>query len=92
MDASALRSRVTESLLKGIGDVQYPSVTMMDRVEGLMGTRDDLASYVELLIKKVEASEYPSVSMLDRIGGLLGRLDAVEQQQAQQDRADEDSG
>jgi hypothetical protein len=33
MDAAGLRKRLIQSLLEDINDVQFPSVTMMDRVE-----------------------------------------------------------
>jgi hypothetical protein len=38
MDAAGLRKRLTESLLEDINDVQFPSVTMMDRVESSLAT------------------------------------------------------
>jgi hypothetical protein len=81
MDAAALRKRLTQSLLDDINDVQFPSVTMMDRVESALGTQDDLADYVEVLVKKVEATRYPSISMLNRLDGLLDRLEQVERRE-----------
>ena len=81
MDAAALRKRLTQSLLDEINDVQFPSVTMMDRVESALGTQDDLADYVEVLVKKVEATRYPSISMLNRLDGLLDRLEQVERRE-----------
>ena len=86
MDAAALRKRVTSSLVSEIENVEYPSVTMMDRVETTLGTREDLASYVEALVKKVEGTRFPSVSMLNRLDSLLGRLEQLERQQAESQR------
>jgi hypothetical protein len=83
MNATALRKRVTRSLLNDIEDVQYPSVTMMNRVEAVL-EQDDLANYAEVLVKKIEASQYPSISLLNRLDGLLGQLERAERSQREQ--------
>ena len=78
MEAAALRKRLTQSLLDDINEVQFPSVTMMNRVETALGTRDDLTDYIEVLVKKVESTRYPSISLLNRLDGLLDKLEQVE--------------
>jgi hypothetical protein len=85
MDSAAeLRKRLTASALANINEVQFPSVTMMNRVESALGTADDLAEYAEMLVKKVEADRYPSISMLNRLDGLLDNLELLERRQQQQ--------
>jgi hypothetical protein len=81
MDAAGLRKRLTQSLLEDINEVQFPSVTMMNRVESGLATREELADYIEVLVEKVEGSRYPSISMLNRLDGLLDQLDQVEERQ-----------
>ena len=81
MDAAGLRKRLTQSLLEDINDVQFPSVTMMNRVESGLATQEDLADYIEVLVEKVEGTQYPSISMLNRLDGLLDQLERVEEQQ-----------
>jgi hypothetical protein len=81
MNAAALRKRLTQSLIDEINDVQFPSVTMMNRVEAALGTRDELADYAEALVRKVEATRYPSISLLNRVDGLLDRLEQFERVQ-----------
>jgi hypothetical protein len=81
MDAAALRKRLNQSLFDEIDEVQFPSVTMMNRAEAALGTRDDLADYIEVLVKKVEATRFPSISMLNRLDGLLDQLEQVEQRE-----------
>jgi hypothetical protein len=78
MDAAALRERVTRKLIEEIQEVQYPSVTMMDRVEAVLPT-EALGDYTEALLEKIEASRFPSISMLNRLDGLIGQLEQVEQ-------------
>ena len=86
MNATALRKRVTEGLIREIDEVQFPSVTMLNRVEPELATRDDLATYAETLVKKVEAARYPSISLLNRLDSLFGRLDQLEQLERRQQR------
>ena len=81
MEAAALRKRLTQSLLDDINEVQFPSVTMMNRVEAALGERDDIAEYIEVLVEKVEATRYPSISMLNRLDGLLDQLEHAERRE-----------
>ena len=91
--AATLRKRVIDSLLADIEDVQFPSVTMMNRVEATLSTPDEVAEYAEVLVKKVEDTHYPSISMLNRLDGLLDNLELLERrQQLQQASNDGVSG
>ena len=92
MDSTALRERLTKSLLKEIDEVQFPSVTMMDRAEAALAGQDDLANYAEVLVNKVEATKYPSISMLNRIDGLLEQLEQAERRQELERRSRDDDG
>lgn len=75
MDALALRQRIMKSLLREVTEPSYPSVTMLNRVEGALASKEDLADYVEVLVEKVESTRYPSTEMLNRVDRLIGRLD-----------------
>jgi len=79
MDAATLRERVTRKLIEDIEEVQYPSVTMMDRVEAVLAP-DDLDEYAEALLEKIEATRFPSISTLNRLDRLIGELEQVEQE------------
>ena len=81
--AKDLRKRITEGLLEEIRKVQYPSTTMLDRVEPALDPQG-LSDYVAVLVEKIEATSYPSISLLNRVEGLLGQLEQFEQQQQQQ--------
>jgi hypothetical protein len=78
MDAATLRKRLTQSLIDEINEVQFPSVTMMNRVESALATPEDLAEYAEALVEKAEATRYPSISLLNRLDGLLDQLEQLE--------------
>ena len=84
MTATALRERITRRLLDEINEVQFPSVTMLDRVEQELTSADDLSTYVEVLMKKIEATRYPSLPLLNRLDGLLAQLERLERQEASQ--------
>ena len=75
MEGAALRQVLVDSLLKQIEDETFPSVTMMNRVEAALRTREQVEDYVKTLLSKVTSTQYPSISMLDRIEGLLATLD-----------------
>lgn len=93
MNSTALRERLTKSLLDEIDEVQFPSVTMMDRAEAALASQDDLANYAEVLVKKVEATKYPSISMLNRLDGLLDQLEQAERrEQLERQSQDGDEG
>ena len=75
MDGSELRQRLLDSLLEQIEEEQYPSVTMMDRVEGALRTPEQILAYANVLLDKIESSRYPSVTMLNRFDAILARVD-----------------
>jgi hypothetical protein len=81
MNASHLRERLTKHLLDEIGQVQFPSATMLNRVEAELWSAEALADYAEILVEKVEATRFPSISMLDRIGAVIARLEEAEQRE-----------
>jgi len=78
MEASALRNRITKRLLTEIEDVQYPSVTMLNRAEARLASPEALANYTEILVEKVEATRFSSAELLTRLDGLLARLERAE--------------
>jgi hypothetical protein len=45
MNSTALRERITKSLLNEIDEVQFPSVTMMDRAESALNRPSSASSW-----------------------------------------------
>jgi hypothetical protein len=78
MPASAIRQRLTDNLLREFKEERFPNVTMMDRIEASLGTREELEEYVEALVERAEASPYPNLPLLRRIDALLERLEELE--------------
>jgi hypothetical protein len=75
MEAAALRQVLVDKMLAQLQDETYPSVTMMDRLEGALRTREQVEDYTETLIAKVTSTQYPSISMLNRIDAMLATLE-----------------
>jgi hypothetical protein len=75
VDGHELRRKVADMLLDKMRDENFPSVTMMNRVEAVIGQDpDELSEYAEMLLEKVEATRYPSVEMLERLDRIAAQL------------------
>jgi hypothetical protein len=62
-----LRGRLLEMLLDKVHADTYPSSTMLDIVEKLLGSPDDVGDYVEVLLAKIKDENYPSNSLIRRL-------------------------
>jgi hypothetical protein len=78
--AVAERQQLTALLLDEIEDTDFPSTSLMDRVERLISTRDELEDYIGLLIQKVDGKIAPYRPLLDRIERLLSVLQQADQE------------
>ena len=64
-----VRREVLLVLLEKIEEDQYPSATMMDMAEQMLGP-DELSAYTEILLDKVRDVRFPSMDMLRRVMAL----------------------
>jgi hypothetical protein len=75
MNGRSLQSRIADDLLERIKAENYPSVTMMNRVETVVGQDpEQLSAYAEVLLEKVESSRFPSIEMLNRLDRIAAQL------------------
>jgi len=81
MDATAERQKWTEGLLREFEESDFPTVALMDRIEGNISTRDELEQYTTILIAKVRREEFPSGHMQDRVERLLELIQRLDQKQ-----------
>ena len=65
-----VRQEMLALLLQKIQEDEYPSTTMMDLAEKLLGP-EELAIYAAVLMEKIKADEYPSIPMMQRVLGLI---------------------
>jgi anti-sigma factor ChrR (cupin superfamily) len=75
MMSDDLRSRSIQILLNQAATPQYPSVSMLDRIEAAVNDREAANEYVGLLLDMLEKEAYPSPMMLDRVMGLIETLE-----------------
>ena len=64
-----IRRELLNVALTLVENDRYPSVTMMDLVEQLMGP-DERAIYVEVLLDKIRRDRRPSIPMMRRLMAL----------------------
>ena len=68
-----LRDRFDHILIENIHDCEYPSVTLMDRVEQTLSDREQAIQYALVLFDKI--TRYPSLLLLDRLAALISRIE-----------------
>lgn len=61
-----VRREVLQMLLEKIEEDRFPSSTMMDMAEKLLGP-DELSVYTAILLDKVRETRFPSMDMLRRV-------------------------
>jgi hypothetical protein len=59
------------SLLARVRGDRYPSSQLMNRLEDMMATSDQVSEYLAVLQEKVDSCRYPSSQILDRIERVL---------------------
>jgi hypothetical protein len=58
-----VRGEILDLLMMKVAGDRFPSSTMMDMIERLMGP-DDVPTYAGILMDKIKADRYPSVPMM----------------------------
>ena len=66
-----LQQRYCDVLMDRVRTDRYPSGQLLDRLEAVIYTPEQVSDYVEMLIEKVDESWYPSGQMLDRVQRML---------------------
>jgi hypothetical protein len=61
-----VRTEVLETLLTKVEADTYPSTTMLDIIESLIGP-DEIDDYAEILLGKIRAENYPSLDLIRRL-------------------------
>jgi hypothetical protein len=80
MTATAEQQRATEVLLQQIQETAFPSGPQLDRIEGLISTRDELKLYIAVLTEKVEGPRFPARQLLERLERLLSVLQRYDEE------------
>lgn len=64
-----VRQELARLLLEKVHDDPYPSVTMLDLLEEIIGP-DERQAYAEVLMDKIRGDNFPSLDMMSRVRDL----------------------
>ena len=64
-----VRQELVGMLLEKVESDRFPSATMLDLIEQLVGP-EEMAAYAEVLMRKVRDDTYPSMDLIRRIKSL----------------------
>ncbi len=78
MATTELRQAYFDILMEQVRSCQYPSPTMMDRLEEAIRDRRSAEEYVNTLLETIRNERFPGPQLLDRLAGLIDVLDALE--------------
>ena len=67
-----LQQRYYDLLMERVRSDRYPSHQLLDRLEAIIYTSDQVTEYVDLLLAKVAESWYPSSQIMNRVHRMLG--------------------
>jgi hypothetical protein len=67
-----LQQRYWDVLIERVRNDRYPSLQLLDRLETVIYTPEQVAEYVDVLIQKIDECWYPSGQIMDRLERMLG--------------------
>ena len=65
-DPSELHAQIFEVLLEKVREDPFPSVTMLNMLEGML-QQDDVEAYTAVLMDKIREANFPSIDQLRRL-------------------------
>jgi hypothetical protein len=71
MDATVVQDQLTEQLMQRLEEAKYLHIPLMNRIEGRIRTKEELAKYTAVLVKKLERRNFQDEWLIDRIDHLL---------------------
>lgn len=66
-----LQQRYYDVLMERVRNDRYPSHQLLDRLEAIIFTPEQVTEYVDMLVEKVDESWYPSGQIMDRVQRML---------------------
>lgn len=65
------QQQLYDVLRERVSSDRYPSADLLDRLEAILYTPEQIIDYVNMLVGKIDESWYPSKQLLDRIQRML---------------------
>lgn len=53
--------------MERVSTERFPSAQLLDRIEAILYTPEQVVAYVDMLIEKIDEAWYPSGQLLDRV-------------------------
>jgi len=66
-----LQQQYFEILIERVRSDRYPSLQLLDRLESIIYTPQQVTAYLDALITKVDESWYPSGQLMNRVERML---------------------
>jgi hypothetical protein len=71
MDAAVVQDQLTEQLVKTLDESRFLHIPLMNRIEGRIRTKEQLAQYTAVLVHKLEEREFRDEWLIDRVDRML---------------------
>jgi hypothetical protein len=71
MDAAGVQDQLTEQLMQRLDESRFLHIPLMNRIEGRIQTKEQLAEYTAVLVHKLEERKFQDEWLVDRIDRML---------------------
>ena len=71
MGTARVEDQLTEQLTQKLDESKYLHYPLMNRIEGRISTKEQLANYTAVLVHKLEARKFADEWLIDRIDRIL---------------------
>lgn len=86
MDAAVVQNQLTEQLIQQLEESKYLHIPLMNRLEGRIRTKEQLATYTAVLVQKLEQREFRDEWLIDRIDRMLNLQQRLTRYESSRDR------
>jgi hypothetical protein len=78
MDAAVVHDQLTQQLMERLDESRFLHIPMMNRIEGRIRSKDQLAKYTAVLVHKLEERKFQDEWLVDRIDRMLDLQERLE--------------
>ena len=71
MDVAVVQDQLTEQLMQRLEESKFLHIPLMNRLEGRIRTKEQLAKYTAVLVQKLEQRNFADEWLIDRVDRLL---------------------
>jgi hypothetical protein len=85
MDAALVKDQLTEQLVQKLEESRFLHIPLMNRIEGRIQTKEQLARYTAVLVHKLEQRKFQDEWLVDRIDRVLDLQQRLERYESSGD-------